>query len=834
MFTWINKYGPLSEHDAIYVFRQMMCAMEYCHSFNICHRDLKPENILLSEDGEVKIIDFGMAALHQNGQKLQTACGSPHYAAPELLKSKTYRGDKADIWSMGVILFAMLAQRLPFDDPHLPTMLSMSKKGIYTMPEHLSWEAQDLIHCILTTDPDVRISIPDMWEHPLIKRYDDQPGFEHTRRVAIDTAARETDAPIHPRDIDPQVLRQLRALWHSCDVKDIKAKLTSKGPNEQKTFYHLIIDHRDRLLENYDPRLSHSASDYHHLRPKAWATRVATRDFNTHGRTPSRFTVISTIADTDAGGTVRSYDPYHASRNLAPVDPSHARITIHPGKLEPGTARSLASGSVPSRMGTVASRGSRRVNHSLRSRTVSYAQSHRSSMSSIRSSIHGTSSVLVKPRHKRGVDFSSIRRGNAQDARRRSVGPNNITGSASIAGDQTTYDRDNKSPQKKKHENVNPTGSVNDLASMAALAPIIDEDMIRFSYSLAKDCDDAFGSSLIADGSEEEDRNDRSSMTPFSIEFGTPSIQKTPELAYHGRANANSWDTRPLPPTPPTELTPIPLGAVNVKIESPSPYSASAWAAPNINLSVAPLNLPSVNQRRTTSAPVYAHYARDSRPLPSIFENSPSPATGNPRNVSAPNPSMPASLPTPNEDMNLAFLANAESTIRVVESPSARKSTASGLLPEPLNVRKKTPSMIAGTVPDTRKFSQESSKKKYSFHSQLQNLPEEPSVNKKSSSTGSSVGPKKKLSTWFRRASKTSSKGDVTDTTDTSVYTDEKPQDPAPAGPPQRFGSTSTSAAPPDVNGQPAKKKSIMFWKASKSNNRMSIAGMHQHSCLRL
>lgn len=212
MFSWINKYGPLSEHDAIYVFRQMMCAMEYCHSFNICHRDLKPENILLSEDGEVKIIDFGMAALHQNGQKLQTACGSPHYAAPELLKSKTYRGDKADIWSMGVILFAMLAQRLPFDDPHMPTMLSMSKKGIYTMPEHLSWDAQDLIQCILTTDPDMRISISAMWEHPLIKRYDDQPGFEHTRRVAIDTEARAKDAPINSRDIDPQVLRQLRAL----------------------------------------------------------------------------------------------------------------------------------------------------------------------------------------------------------------------------------------------------------------------------------------------------------------------------------------------------------------------------------------------------------------------------------------------------------------------------------------------------------------------------------------------------------------------------------------------------------------------------------------------
>lgn len=831
MFSWINKYGPLSEHDAIYVFRQMMCAMEYCHSFNICHRDLKPENILLSEDGDVKIIDFGMAALHQNDQKLQTACGSPHYAAPELLKSKTYRGDKADIWSMGVILFAMLAQRLPFDDPHMPTMLSLSKKGIYTMPKGLSFEAQDLIQRILVTDPDMRISIAEMWEHPLIKRYDNKPGFEHTRRVTIDKEARARDAPINSREIDQQVLRQLRALWHSSDVKDIKAKLSSKGTNEQKTFYHLITDHRERLLENYDPQLTYSASDYHHLRPKAWATRVATREFNSHGRTPSRFTVISTVADEDAGGTVRSYDPYHASRNLTPVDASHAKITIHRGKLELGTARSLASGSVSSRMGTGASRTSRRFNASLRSRTVSYAHSHRSSMSSIQSSRQGTSSLLVKPRHKRGVDFSSLRRDVTQDTRRRNI-DHKVPASASIAGDQTTYDRENQSlqsPQKKKQENIKPSGSVNDIDSVSLLPPILDEEMVRFSHSIAKDCDDAFGSSLICDGSEDGDRNIRSSLTPFSIDFGTPSIQLTPEPACQGRVVTNSWDSRPLPPTPPIDVTPSPL-PVKVKTESPSPYSTSAYTGPNISLDVAPLNLPSIQQRRITSAPVYAQYSRDSRPLPSIFENSPSPTA---RVVSAPQPTTPASQPTPNDDKNLKFLANAENTIRVVDSPTARIAKASALLPEPLNIRKKVPTVVSAKYPETRKPSHESNvKKRYSFHSQLQDLPEELNAHKKSSSAGSSIGPKKKLSTWFRRASKTSSKGDITETPDTSILMDEQPPKPTTTGPPQRFCSTSTSAAPPEVSVQPVKKKSLMFWRASKGSNRMSIAGTQREQLL--
>lgn len=820
MFSWINKYGPLSEHDTVYVFRQMMCAMEYCHSFNICHRDLKPENILLSDEGEVKIIDFGMAALHQNDQNLRTACGSPHYAAPELLKSKTYRGDKADVWSMGVILYAMLAQRLPFDDPHLPTILSLSKRGIYNMPDEFSLDAKDMIRRILVTDPDKRISIAEMWEHPLIKQYDNKDGFENHRKQPVDMKTRSTDALISSRDIDPQILRQLHAMWHASDVKGIKTKLTSKGPNEQKMFYHLLVARRDRLLENYDPELTHSASDFHHLlRPEAWATRVSTREFHSHGRTPSRFTVISTIADTEAGGTVRSYDPYYASRNLAPVQASHAKITVHRGKLEPGTARSLASGSVPSRMGTGASRVSRRLNTSLRSRSVSYAQSQRSSMSSIRSSRQGTSSILVKQRNKRGVDFSSLRRGAAQDSRRRSI-DKRITASASIAGDQTTYNRDNTSPQrpqkKTKRGNVRPAGSVNDIRS--SVTPIMDEEMIRFSHSIAKDCDDAFGSSLICSPSESEDRNIRSSLTPFSIEFGSPSIQKTPEPAYKP---ANPWDSRPLPPTPPTNLTPSPLRLKPVKVEIPSPSDASEASryGPNVTLSVAPLNTPSTHQRRATSAPVYAQCARDPRPLPSIFENSPDPVNGQARIVSAPPPSTPAPLPTPNDNKNLDFLARADNTIRIVESPTARKSTGSAAIPAPLNVRKKS-------VRDSTDKVEENAKDISSFHDQLQDLPEESAKCGRSSSNGSSLGPRKKLSSWFRRASKTNSKGDVTDVIDTSVVIEDIPKKTPTPGPPQRFCSTFSDTAPSAKVLEPSKKKSIMFWKnGSKSDHRMSIAG---------
>jgi len=230
LFEFINTHGPLTEHDAIYVFRQMMCAMEYCHSYNICHRDLKPENILLKPDGTVKICDFGMGALHQAPEeKLQTSCGSPHYAAPEVLRNRPYRGDRSDIWSMGVILFAMLAARLPFDEPDLRAMISKAKRGIYMMPKTFSDDARDLVDRILQVNPVERITMFEMWDHPLIKKFDTVPGFDGQREQPAHIRSGDRSRPLDPRDVDPQILRQLRAMWHTFDEDVLIHKLTTQG-----------------------------------------------------------------------------------------------------------------------------------------------------------------------------------------------------------------------------------------------------------------------------------------------------------------------------------------------------------------------------------------------------------------------------------------------------------------------------------------------------------------------------------------------------------------------------------------------------------------------------
>jgi serine/threonine-protein kinase HSL1, negative regulator of Swe1 kinase len=230
MFGFINWNGKLREEEAIFYFRQIMSALEYCHSLNICHRDLKPENILLKDNGQVKIADFGMAALHQTStHRLQTACGSPHYAAPELLRHQFYKGSAVDIWSMGVILYAMLAGRLPFDDEDLNVMLNKAKRAAYEMPQFFSAEAKDLIGRILVTQPAHRITMGHMWKHALIKKYNHLDDFHTWDSVPQDVLRKSNLEPVPEHEVDAQILRQMTALWHSVPEQKLKERLADEG-----------------------------------------------------------------------------------------------------------------------------------------------------------------------------------------------------------------------------------------------------------------------------------------------------------------------------------------------------------------------------------------------------------------------------------------------------------------------------------------------------------------------------------------------------------------------------------------------------------------------------
>lgn len=161
LFDYLVNKGKLHPLEALSYFKQIISGVDYCHRFNICHRDLKPENLLLDAQKNIKIADFGMAALELDGGTglLETSCGSPHYASPEVVAGKAYHGAASDIWSCGVVLYALLTGRLPFDHPNMHTLLRMVKSGRFQMPNTIPSRAQDLLAKMLVVDPSERITV---------------------------------------------------------------------------------------------------------------------------------------------------------------------------------------------------------------------------------------------------------------------------------------------------------------------------------------------------------------------------------------------------------------------------------------------------------------------------------------------------------------------------------------------------------------------------------------------------------------------------------------------------------------------------------------------------
>ncbi|KAK6027268.1 kinase domain protein [Ostertagia ostertagi] len=146
MFDYIVRKERLEESEARHFFRQLVQAMAYVHSMGYAHRDLKPENLLLTEDLHLKVIDFGLCAKPCSlSRPLDTCCGSPAYAAPELIAGKAYLGNEADIWSMGVLLYALLCGSLPFEDESMQLLYRKIARGNYAEPEWLSPSSRALL-----------------------------------------------------------------------------------------------------------------------------------------------------------------------------------------------------------------------------------------------------------------------------------------------------------------------------------------------------------------------------------------------------------------------------------------------------------------------------------------------------------------------------------------------------------------------------------------------------------------------------------------------------------------------------------------------------------------
>lgn len=166
LFDYIVAHGRLSEEQAVRFYHQILDATEYIHQHKVVHRDLKPENLLLDEKNNIKLADFGLSNTYINDQEMDTPCGSPCYAAPEMVSGKSYKGLSVDIWSSGVVLYAMVCGFLPFEDPSTPILYQKIISGKYEEPEWLSEEVKDLMKKIMNTNPLHRYGIEDIRRHP--------------------------------------------------------------------------------------------------------------------------------------------------------------------------------------------------------------------------------------------------------------------------------------------------------------------------------------------------------------------------------------------------------------------------------------------------------------------------------------------------------------------------------------------------------------------------------------------------------------------------------------------------------------------------------------------
>ncbi|GAA0151050.1 non-receptor serine/threonine protein kinase [Lithospermum erythrorhizon] len=171
LFDKVVQQGRLSDNEARHFFQQLIDAVAHCHSKGVYHRDLKPENLLLDSGGNLKVSDFGLSALPQQGAELlHTTCGTPNYVAPEVLGHNGYDGAAADVWSCGVILYVLMAGYLPFEEVDLPSLYRKISVAEFLCPFWFSPGATSLIHKILDPNPATRITISRIMKDPWFRK----------------------------------------------------------------------------------------------------------------------------------------------------------------------------------------------------------------------------------------------------------------------------------------------------------------------------------------------------------------------------------------------------------------------------------------------------------------------------------------------------------------------------------------------------------------------------------------------------------------------------------------------------------------------------------------
>jgi len=238
LFDYIVGKGRVPELEACRFFHQIIAGLEKVHAMNIVHRDLKPENLLLDEHKNIKIVDFGLSNVFRQGQLLKTACGSPCYAAPEMIAGHSYVPHLCDLWSCGVILFALVCGYLPFEDQNTSALYKKILAADYKTPKFISESVRDLISKLLTTDPTRRYNVPDVRAHPW---------YCQIPEASTPVPDRVEQGEKQDQKLEEDVLTDLDAFGFPRDYA-VRCLQLNKH-NHVTTTYYLLSEKKRRLME---------------------------------------------------------------------------------------------------------------------------------------------------------------------------------------------------------------------------------------------------------------------------------------------------------------------------------------------------------------------------------------------------------------------------------------------------------------------------------------------------------------------------------------------------------------------------------------------------------
>lgn len=233
LFDYIVDRERLNEEESRSFFRQIVAGVAFIHESGYAHRDLKPENILIDDDQQLKLIDFGLCANPKGGitSILETCCGSPAYAAPELVSGRNYLGSEADIWSMGVLLYALLCGFLPFDDENISSLYRKIQSGIYEKPTWLSLGSLELINQMLQVDAKKRITIKQLLTHPWLME-----GYERPVKW---------QSKFHGNDLDVPIIEEM-AGYKMTTPNALSSKLKQWDYDYLTSTYLLLFDKKQK------------------------------------------------------------------------------------------------------------------------------------------------------------------------------------------------------------------------------------------------------------------------------------------------------------------------------------------------------------------------------------------------------------------------------------------------------------------------------------------------------------------------------------------------------------------------------------------------------------